>query len=156
MSWVCYWDLIRALLWKIDLPRHGFFLTFDMNPSSENQGQSVGSGEKAGRKFSVAVKRARTWKTFVPPFLPTRLTSPGSPRMKWLRQHHWKERLKMNETVKFESIICWKLTKIYLTSKAQNFTDVWNCMLGEKGGGAQTCPPTPPPPPRPPPPYKRL
>ena len=43
---------------------------------SETQGQSVGSREKAGRKFS-----STCLKTFVLPFLPTRLTAPGSPRI---------------------------------------------------------------------------
>ena len=40
------------------------------HPRRSDPVQSVGSGEKAGRKL----------KTIVPPFLPTRLTAPGSPR----------------------------------------------------------------------------
>ena len=44
--------------------------------SSETQGQSVRSGEKAGRKLFRPYL-----KTFVPPFLPTQLIAPGSPRM---------------------------------------------------------------------------
>ena len=48
--------------------------------SSETQEQSVGSGKKARRKFS-STALPPVLKTFVAPFLPTRLTAPESPRV---------------------------------------------------------------------------
>ena len=48
-------------------------------PSSETQGQSVGA--RVGRKFSCT----GVVEDSVPPFLPSRLTAPGSPRMQIYR-----------------------------------------------------------------------
>ena len=54
------------------MTKAAFFDLAVYSPSSETQGQSVRSREKARRKFL---------KTFVVPFVSTRLTAPGSPRM---------------------------------------------------------------------------
>lgn len=48
---------------------------FGLTASSEAQGRTVGSAETAPQKFSS------TGRAFVTPFVPTRLSSPGTPRL---------------------------------------------------------------------------
>ena len=65
-------------------------------PSSKSQGQSVGSGEKAGRKFSTA----GVLENFSPALSldPTALTAPGSPIMGafWSGQYRFQRDLNGN------------------------------------------------------------
>lgn len=51
---------------------------FGLTASSGAQGRTVGSAETAPQKFSS------TGRAFVTPFVPTRLSSPGTPRLVWL------------------------------------------------------------------------
>ena len=53
-----------------------------------------------------------------------------------IRRHHWKERLKINKTAKFERTICWKLTKIYSSPQKREILQTFGIdMFGGGGGG---------------------
>ena len=55
----------------------------------QTQGQSVGPEEKTRRKFPSTGTVRSCLKTFVAPFLPARLTAPGSPRMEKHSTEDW-------------------------------------------------------------------
>ena len=55
----------------------------------QTQGQSVGPEEKTRRKVPSTGTVRSCLKTFVTPFLPARLTAPGSPRMEKHSTEDW-------------------------------------------------------------------
>ena len=56
-----------------------------------------------------------------------------------IRRHHWKERLKINKTAKFERTICWKLTKIYSSPQKREILETFGIVcLGGGGVGGVT------------------
>ena len=59
-----------------------------------------------------------------------------------IRRHHWKERLKINKTAKFERTICWKLTKIYSSPQKREILQTFGivCLGGWGGGGHKLVP----------------
>ena len=82
-------------------------------PSSESEGQSVGSGEKAGRKFSTAGVLENFRPALSPD--PTALTAPGSPRMGvfWSGQYRFQRDLNGNSRSLFLIV---SLISVFITS----------------------------------------